>query len=129
MSQFVTVSAGDVLSFDWNFVTSELSQSAIYNDFSFFTINNTANFLGSRNDSPFNFVSPPAGFDGQTDWANAIFTFTSAGTYQIGFGVFNVGDAGHNSALLLDNVQIIPGPPILSMITLACAVRGRRRKS
>ena len=36
---------------------------------------------------------------------SASFTFAAAGTYTLGFGVFNVGDAGHNSALLLDSIH------------------------
>ena len=59
--QSVTVSAGDVLSFDWDFLTDELDEAAIYNDFAFFTISDSAFLLASRNSSTFNTASPPAG--------------------------------------------------------------------
>lgn len=118
MSQVLTVAAGDVLSFDWNFLTDELDEAATFNDFGFFTISGTAYLLASRNSSTFNTVSPPAGFDGQTDWQSQSYTFTSAGTYTLGFGVFNVGDSGHNSVLLLDAIMI-PVPEPSSFVLLA----------
>jgi hypothetical protein len=138
ISQSVTVSAGDVLSFDWNFLSDELNESATFNDFAFFTISGSAYLLASRNGSTFDSVSPPPGFDGQTDWATQTFTFTSAGTYTVGFGTFNVGDAGHNSALLLDAISIpdgavvVPTPSasaaITVLLTLVLAVNWKRRR-
>ena len=129
MSQFVTVTAGDVLSFDWNFLTSELSQGPSYNDFTFYTINSTPFFLASRNASTFNIVSPPAGFEGQTNWATESYTFPADGTYQIGYGIFNVFDSGHDSALLLDNITIVPEPVTMGgmlLLSLSLARRNRR---
>lgn len=117
ISQDVTVSAGDTLTFDWNFLTDELDESATFNDFGFFSISGSAFLLASRNSSAFNTTSPPAGFDGQTDWMTQSYTFPSAGTYKIGFGVFNVGDSGHNSVLLLDAVSI-PVPEPASIVLL-----------
>ncbi len=130
LSQSVTVNAGDVLSFDWNFVSDELNELVSFNDFTFFTIDSTAYFLASRNASTFNIVSPPSGFDGQTGWSSSSHTFSSAGTHTIGFAVFNVGDAGHNSALLLDNVTIaVPEPGVIGMAVIAGAgMLARRRR-
>ena len=106
ISQDVMVSAGATLTFDWNFLSDELNESATYNDFGFFSIAGTPYLLASRNSSTFNITSPPVGFDGQTDWMTQSYTFASAGTYKIGFGVFNVGDTGHNSVLLVDAISI-----------------------
>jgi len=114
LSQNVIVSAGDTLTFDWNFLTDELSESPTFNDFGFFTISGAAYLLASRNSSTYDLVSPPAGFDGQTDWSTQTYTFPAAGAFTIGFGVFNVGDAGHNSVLLLDGISIsVPEPSSL----------------
>jgi hypothetical protein len=111
LSQDVTVSAGDTLTFDWNFLTDELNESATFDDFAFFSVDGVAYLLASRNSSTYDLVSPPAGFDGQTDWQHDSYTFSSAGTYKIGFGVFNVGDTGHNSVLLIDAVTLpVPEP-------------------
>jgi len=138
ISQSVTVAAGDVLSFDWNFLTSELSQPSTYNDFAFFTINGSAFLLASRNGSTFNTVSPPAGFEGQTGWATQTYTFASAGTYTVGYGTFNVGDAGHNSALVLDSITIpegavvVPNPSsywsVCALLAIVVALDWKRRR-
>lgn len=130
ISQSITVSAGDVLTYDWNFISDELNETATYNDFAFLTISGSAYLLASRNSSVWDWSSPPAGFDGQTNWATGTYTFASAGTYTIGFGVLNVGDSGHNSALLLDSVGIaVPEPglaPVLSLAGMAMLYRRRR---
>jgi len=132
ISQTVTVAAGDTLTFDWNFLTDELDEPASYNDFGFFTISGSAYLLASRNSSTYDLVSPPAGFDGQTDWHSQSYTFASAGTYSIGFGVFNVGDTGHNSVLLVDAVTIatVPEPSTFALLAVGmagAAVLARRR--
>jgi hypothetical protein len=134
LSQDVTVSAGDTLKFDWNFLTDELNEDPMYNDFGFFTISNSAFLLASRNSSTYNMVSPPAGFDGQTGWMTQTYTFPAAGTYKVGFGVLNVGDAGHDSVLLLDAVSIsVPEPGTLALLVVGllsfvvCVWQKRRR--
>jgi hypothetical protein len=129
ISQSVTVSAGDVLTFNWNFVTDELSELPMYNDFGFFTISGSAFLLASRNSSTFDTVSPPVGYEGQTDWATQTYAFPTAGTYTIGFAVFNVGDAGHDSALLLDSIAIpTPEPAMIGLLPLSLAAMRRVRR-
>jgi hypothetical protein len=130
ISQDLTVSAGDVLTFDWNFLTDEHNEGVAYNDFAIFTIASAANLLASRDSTFFtlNLSSPPAGFDGQTNYAPQSYTFTSGGTFKLGFAVFNVGDAGHDSVLLVDNIAI-PEPATASLLLLAAVsgiVRHRR---
>jgi hypothetical protein len=123
ISQDITVSAGDTLTFDWNFLTDELDESATFNDFAFLTVDGSAFLLASRNTSTFNVVSPPVGFDGQTGWSSDSYNFASAGTFKIGFGVFNVGDSGHNSVLLLDIVNVpVPEPGTFVLMALALPV-------
>ena len=131
ISQDITILAGDVLAFDWNFLTDEHDEALQYNDFAMFTISSTANFLASRDStfSTLNLVSPPPGFDGQTNYATQNYTFTSPGTYKIGFAVFNVGDAGHNSVLLLDSVAVTPEPTMLTMLALSSVCLLRRGRS
>ena len=139
MYQDVTVAPGDVLSFDWNFCTDELDQTATFNDYAFLSISDTASltttstafFLASRNASTYNTVSPPPGFDGQTGWTlGDTYTFTSAGTFRVGFVTFNVGDSGVNSALLLDGVSVTPEPGVIGIALLAtpCLLRRRHRR-
>jgi len=127
ISQSINVAAGDVLTFDWNFVTDELTEDPMYNDFAFFTISGSAYLLASRNSSTYDTTSPPSGFEGQTDWATETYTFPTAGTYTLGFGVFNVGDAGYNSALLLDSIAV-PEPASLSVLAAGALLVLRRRR-
>lgn len=133
ISQVVTVSAGDTLTFDWNFLTDELDESAIYNDYAILTIDSAAFLLASRNSSTFNTVSPPAGFDGQTGWHSDFYNFGVGGTHTVGFAVFNVIDGGHNSVLLLDAISLpVPEPGTLVLLgvgvplLLLARIRGRR---
>lgn len=120
ISQDVTVSAGDVLSFDWNFLTDEHNEGVAYNDFVIFTISSSAFFLASRDSTFFtlDLASPPTGFDGQTHWATQTYTFPSTGTFKLGFAVFNVGDAGHDSVLLVDSVSIVPEPSSIGFLAI-----------
>jgi hypothetical protein len=128
--QNVTVSGGDVLTFDWNFISDELNEDPMYNDFAFWSINASAFLLASRNSSTFTPSVTPAGFDGGTGWGTQTYTFPSAGTYQIGFGTFNVQDTGHNSALLLDGVAISVPEPVGASVAmmLVAGAFGRRRR-
>jgi hypothetical protein len=130
ISQDITVSAGDVLTFDWNFLTDEHDEGVAYNDFAMFTIFSDAHFLASRDSTFFtlNTTSPPPGFDGQTNWATQNYTFTSGGTYKIGFAVFNVGDAGHNSVLLVDSITVVPEPVSSALFGITALLIARRRR-
>jgi hypothetical protein len=124
------ISAGQTLSFNWNFVSDELTETPTFNDFAFMTINSgTPSLLASRNTSTWNFVSPPPGFDAQTNWAGYSQTFAVGGSYTFGFAALNVGDAGHNSALLLDNFQLSPVPePTTAALVVSGAVFLRRKR-
>ena len=46
---------------------------------------------------------------GYTGWMQAAYEFLTDGSYQIEFGVVNVGDTARESGLAFDGVQIIPG--------------------
>ena len=55
---------------------------------------------------------------GHTGWIQMSYTFTTAGTYSLGFGVTNAHDEGYDSAfaiagVAIDDVPIEPvgGPP------------------
>ena len=132
IKQSVTVSAGDVLSFDWNFLTDEWNEAPTFNDFAIFSVDTVPNFLASRNStfSTLNLLSPPAGFDGQTNYATQTYTFPSAGTFTLSFAVFNVGDAGHNSVLLVDavSISVVPEPASLGLLGAGAMLAKRRRK-
>ncbi|OCQ91614.1 hypothetical protein BCD64_11385 [Nostoc sp. MBR 210] len=75
----LTVQAGDVLTFDWQFQAGDYLP---YNDFSFYSIGTSLNRLAD--------VLQVGNF-GQTASRTA-YTFTTGGTYTIGFGVVNTFD-------------------------------------
>lgn len=132
IKQTITTVPYEILTFEFNFLSDEYDEAAMFNDFAFLTVDNDAYFLASRYTTfpTANFVSPPAGFDGQSNYSTFNFTFLTGGVHEIGFGIFNVGDTGHNSALLLDQIQVIaPEPATLGLAGMASAVALRRRNN
>ncbi len=104
IKQTFTVEAGDIVSFDWNFLTNEATPSSTFNDTAFLTVNG---FTLELADTGATFVPAPDvdEFNEQTDTQNLTFSIATAGTYTIGFGVVDVGDAIVDSALVIDNIQ------------------------
>ncbi|MGZ9098199.1 MAG: Ig-like domain-containing protein [Brevundimonas sp.] len=90
----VTLEAGDVVSFAWDFVAHDYMP---YNDFAFASVNGAAYMLGSVQ---------VVGDYGTTGWKTFTFTATEAGEYNFGVGVSNVNDSSLNSHLLVDNLQV-----------------------
>jgi hypothetical protein len=133
MWQNVTVSAGQILVFDWNFMSDELNEAPVYDDFAFFSVVGAISgvtdsfLLASRNSSSFT-AGAPAGFDGLTGWSTRNYTFTASDTYRIGFGVMNVTDGGHNSALMLDAISV-PEPATVALIGMCALLLARRLPS
>lgn len=105
IKQTFTVEAGDIVSFDWNFLTNEGTPSDTFNDTAFLNVNG---FTFELADTGSTFVDA-AGvdeFSEQTGTQTLTFAIANAGTYTIGFGVVDVGDAIVNSGLAIDNVAI-----------------------
>jgi hypothetical protein len=103
VSRSVSANAGDVLSFSWNFGTSDT-----FNDYAFFVVDGQLFSLAGTAQATL-----PTSFLGnsfETGVAAYSHVFTSAGPHQISFGVVDVGDFGVTSTLAIDNVQIIPVP-------------------
>jgi len=98
------VTAGDVVTFDWNFITNDYMP---YNDYAVLTINgqfielSDVQALGNLN-----------GNVTQTGWTTYTYNVTQTGTLTIGFAVVDVGDQIVDSALLVDNVQVNYGSSI-----------------
>ena len=111
LQRTVTVEAGDVLSVDTNFLTNEATPT-FFNDFSFISIGLLP--TKSLSDEPLAdtnsfFVLSPTQFNEETDYDNFTFEFSEAGTYSIGLGVVDAEDSIVDSALLVDNLNILSG--------------------
>ncbi len=92
----LALNAGDTVSFDWLFATSDYVP---YYDNSFFlTLNGSLQQLAD--------VGIVGSF-GNSGWQTQSFTVSTSGIYDIGFGVVNEGDWGVNSVLSIDDVEII----------------------
>jgi hypothetical protein len=89
-----TLQAGDIVTFDWNFVAHDYMP---YNDFSFATVNNVPYML-----APVQVV----GDYGTTGWKTFSYVAPTSGLYTFGMGVFDVNDTALDSHLLVDDLRI-----------------------
>jgi len=124
ISQTVAAQAGDLLSFDFNIVTTEAILNA---DQVFFTLipggpgSKTLVFLnpltgsGVRSDAVdlchqqvFDFPDPCgiSEFNRTTDWQHFTFAIPSAGTFTFGFGLWDSEEGPIPSALFIDRVRL-----------------------
>ncbi|MBD2255012.1 PEP-CTERM sorting domain-containing protein [Nostoc parmelioides] len=111
IKQTITVNAGDVLTFYWNFLTDEVSADPDFNDFAFFSVSNINQLANTYDATVFSFSRLAQ----QTGYQPYTYNFTTAGIYTLGFGVIDVGDTTVNSALLVDNVELTPVPEPVTM--------------
>lgn len=104
--------AGDRISFDWNFLSDD-GESAMFNDFSFVTLSQTAPTGLATTYSTL--LSSDTDFRFETGYREFSFTFLEEGEYTLGIGVTDVGDGAVDSGLLVDNVVLsrkpTMGPP------------------
>ena len=135
LSQAFVANAGDVVTFQWDFLTNEDTPSA-HNDFSFVNILS----LQTLADTNFpNFISSNTSFLSETGFQNFSYTIPTAGTYTLGVGVVNVGDTSVESGLLVDDFVVTtaavpePGSPVLLVIgflgVLALLARSTRHQA
>lgn len=121
-------SKGNVLTFDWNFLTNEAlalpgpQAENIFLDYAFWTLGDTqtGEVLASTQSSPFS--TSGTSFDEEFGFKSVSYVLPSTGNFVLGFGAMNVGDWTVSSALIIDNVKIssatIPVPATLPLITL-----------
>jgi hypothetical protein len=120
--QSFTASAGDVLSFDWNFLTNENTPNQ-FNDFAFWSLVNQTNaqLLADTNHS---FITSNSSFNEETGFSTLSVTIAASGTYTLGFGAMDGLDAEVDSGLLIDNVRLsssaVPEPSTLIVFSLGC---------
>ncbi|MBE9037157.1 PEP-CTERM sorting domain-containing protein [aff. Roholtiella sp. LEGE 12411] len=105
IKQTFTANAGDVLTFDWNFLTNEATPS-FFNDFAFFSVNPFTLELADTNSSGF-FSTSAVNFSQETGFKTISIGIAQTGTYTLSIGVVDVGDSVVDSALIVDNIQVL----------------------
>ncbi|MDY7024225.1 MAG: PEP-CTERM sorting domain-containing protein, partial [Cyanobacteriota bacterium] len=108
IQQTFTANAGDILSFDWNFLTDE-GTPTFFNDFAFVSIISLSELADTTFPDFFSSLSP---FNEETGFQSFSFIIPMSGTYSLGIGITDVEDAIVDSGLLIDNValQTVPEP-------------------
>ncbi len=124
ISQVLMVNAGDILSFDVNFLTNEFTPEDSFNDFSFFLSFGDSTLIADTNAV---FALSPTRFDEETGFLTITQVIPTSGTFTLGFGVLDVGDMIVDSAILVDNVfidSVIPNPEPGTMMLMGSGLLG-----
>jgi hypothetical protein len=133
------LNVGDVITFDYDFLTQEDPTGAHRNDFAFWELNSgTIHIFADVNSSSLH----------PTDASNTVFgletgyaghtvsiSITSAGTYTLGIGVMDATSTDNPSGVLIDNIQVtaVPEPTTIAFsiagAALMVALRRRIKKT
>ena len=131
--------AGDVLMFDWNFLTDENVREPEYTDFLWVHLQQPNNnprdpVLGHANQRTSNFSSSASSFDLERGYQTREFNLGQTGTYTLTLGVHDVQDTWVPSGAIFDNFRLIRGPEPNTFLLVASGLLGlnwhaRRRKT
>ncbi|MEO1764231.1 MAG: PEP-CTERM sorting domain-containing protein [Cyanobacteria bacterium J06629_18] len=117
-----TASAGDVLSFDWNFTTTEPAAPNTNNDFAFYAVNGVVTAIPNA--------------DADNAGNNSVSIALASGSNDIAIGVADAGDFNNVSNFAITNTdgpsQVVPEPLTilgsLSGLAFGSIIRKRLRK-
>ena len=135
VTRLLSVSAGDRLNFNWQFLTLDYTGA----DYAFAAIDGAVIRLGGAEvATPLQPLVPNGGSVPETlfwtppGWQSGEVVFTRSGTVQIGFGVVDVGDFTVSSAVAIQDVVLTPVPEPAEWIILlaglgAAGAASRRR--
>jgi len=139
---FDVVAVGDLITFDWNFLTDEFtrnpSEPDLYTDFLWGHLegpSSTQEFVFAHaNQGASNFSASSSTFDQETGYQTFTFTFTEAGAYTLTLGIHDVEDVDYNSGVVFDGFRLIRGPEPNTFLLVASGLLGlnwqaRRRKA
>ncbi len=104
-----TATAGTVLTFDWNFLTANLSPSPVANDVAFVVLTGPGPSLLANTFSSLIAAPTATSLGGMTGFSTFAFTIPTTGTYTLAIGVLDVGSNAGDSALLVDQVRLRGG--------------------
>lgn len=133
LTQSFFVNAGDVLSFDFSFLTNEDSLASVFNnDGAFVSINGVGTLLSSAVSATAVNGQGPFSFGSNGSFS---FTFTQSGTVNLAIGVFDANDSAVSSTLSVSNMNVTPAVPeptsvalVLAGLAVATVVQRRTRR-
>lgn len=132
--QVLTLTAGDIISFDMNFLSNDVPAASPFIDTAFVIVSDgIGGFVVTPLLDTFDATNPgTGGLAGQSGYTSFSSVVPVSGTFIFGVAVFNVGDNLFRSQILVDNFQVtsvVPAPPALLFglagIPLIVAIRRR----
>jgi hypothetical protein len=129
------LSAGQTISFNYDFLTQEPNNGSGNPDFAFYTLTNQSgttvitDVLSAQNSTP----GSGNPFGSQTNYLTKTISISVAGSYTLGIGVADAGSTANDdapSALLVDNIQTnaaVPEPTTIAFCIAGAALLGALR--
>ncbi len=132
-----TLTAGTIISFDYDFLTNDAAPPDGHNDFAFITLTGQSNAVVADELAPAQFATTGAGnpFLLETHYQTFTVSVPTTGVYALGIGVVDGTTTDTPSALLVDNISVnpVPEPSTLGLTfagaTLLAAVRRRFKRT
>ncbi len=134
IQQSFDAEVGDILTFDWNFLTDEFTadpaQPDIFTDFLWGYLegpsSNQESVLAHVNQqpSPFDPFGSGSTFNDETGYQTFTFTFVEAGTYTLTLGVHDLEDRMNDSGVVFDFFRLIKGPEPNTFLLVAGGLLG-----
>ena len=114
----ISVNAGETLKFDYNFLTNEDSSLPISGaDLAFFSLGDQLFPLATFPAIEPDLINSATVFTRETGYQTFSFgPFTSSLDLTLGFGIVDGNDVLGDSGLLIDNIRLESGPPVVTSI-------------
>jgi len=132
IQQSFDAQVGDLITFDWNFLTNEFTRSPaepdLYTDFLWGYLAGPSSVqefvLAHANEDAGNFSTSSSIFDQETGYHTFMFTITEPGTHTLTVGLNDVEDAYYDSGGIFDGFRLIRSPEPESFLLVAAGLLG-----